>query len=315
MLKTVVLRAIWGFVILSVPFTLVFSQTQNSLDIPTLLREVKQRSDENWHKMRLEYPNYTYKWLTIWRKAGMNGKPEETSELWEFFHAAKCRVGNCTFGVQIAKNGKPLAAKKIEKQRTKVGKKLEKVEGDAQATMLAWNQDDPPMWMMAAYSVGRPYSKDWRAVVSLDGQEVLEKGDFIAQSLEIVYGREMIALSFRPRAGAVFSEGTKYMPQIEGKLWIDAEDKILTRLAMWPRGTNFHETTSDYLLEHAALGFDMTRAKEGIWFNRFSRINGLSYPNLFTEMKSDFIKEQFDLQYFKTEVKSLEINAPVKSNQ
>ena len=263
-----------------------------------------------------EHPNYTYKWRTVWRRAGKQGKIKEESNLYEWFLPAKCRVKKCgAVGVLLAENGKPLTAAKIEKQRTKAGKKLERAEGDAQATTEPWIQEYRPMWMQTAYSVGRPYSKEWRALVLLDGQEILEKGEFYASSRETINGRAAIALSFRPRADAVFSEGTKYMPQTEGKLWIDEADRVLIRLAIWPKGTQFSEPTSDYLLAHAALAFDMTRTKEGLWFSCFARINGLSYPNLFTEMKLDWMMEQSDLQYFKTEVKSHEFNDPAKNKQ
>ena len=316
MLRTLVLSSIICCATLSGAFKLLPAQTQESPDIPTLLREVRKKSDENWRKMRAEYPNYTYKWRTVWRKAGKHGKIEEESTLYEWFLPAKCRIKKCyAVSILLAKNGKPLAAEKIEKQRAKAGEKLERAEGDARATTEPWTQDYRPMWMQTAYSVGRPFSKEWKALVLLDGQEVLEKGEFYASSRETINGRAAIALSFRPRADAVFSEGTRYMPQTEGKLWIDEADKVLIRLAIWRKGTEFSETTSDYLLAHAALAFDMTRTKEGLWFSCLARINGLSYPNLFTEVEIDWMMEQSDLQRFKTDVKSLEINDPIKITQ
>lgn len=44
------------------------------------------------------------------------------------------------------------------------------------------------------------------------------------------------------------------MPLMEGKIWIDATDKVLMRLAAWQKGTKFPENaTSDYLFARAAL--------------------------------------------------------------
>ena len=104
------------------------------------------------------------------------------------------------------------------------------------------------------------------------------------------------------------------MPQAEGKIWIDASDKVLIRLAIWQKGTKFAETSSGYLLERAALVRDITRVDEGIWFPRLGRINGLDYPNLFVEMKNDFSIENFDHRRFKTEIKKVKINNQVKEN-
>ncbi len=302
------------FAIILAAFTFVFSQKQDSVDIPTLLRDVKQKSDENWRKVITEYPNYTYKWRKVWRKADKNGETEEKSELYELFFPTKCPVKKCRgVAVLLAEDGKPVSAKKIEKQRTKAGEKLERIEGDAQAQPLPSNQNSPLYWMRFSYSIYPLFSSEPKHIVLIDGQEVLEKCEFFAPTRELINGRETIVLSFRPRADAVFSKETKYMPQTEGKVWIDAADKVFTQLAIWQKGTKFAETTSSYLLDHAALARDMTRTKEGIWFPRLGCINGLDYPNLFTEMKSDFSIENFDHHYFKTEVKTVEIINSVKN--
>ncbi len=302
------------FAIILAAFTFVFSQKQDSVDIPTLLRDVKQKSDENWWKVITEYPNYTYKWRKVWRKADKNGETEEKSELYELFFPTKCPVKKCrSVFVLFAENGKSISTEKIEKQRAKAGEKLERIEGDARAQPLSSNQNLPLHWMKFGYYVRRPFSNEQKIIVLIDGQEVLEKCEFFAPTRELINGRETIVLSFRPRADAVFSEETKYMPQTEGKVWIDAADKVFTQLAIWQKGTKFAETTSSYLLDHAALARDMTRTKEGIWFPRLGRINGLDYPNLFTEMKIDFSIENFDHHYFKTEVKAVEINNSVKN--
>lgn len=313
MCKKNIPNLIFCFAIVLAAFASATSQTQDSFDIPTLLRKVKQKSDDNWRKVITEYPNYTYKWRKVWRKADKNGKTEEKSELYEQFFPTKCRFKKCRrVTVLLAKDGKSLTAEKIEKQRAKAGEKLERIEGDAQAQPIASNQNVQLHWMKFGYWIRRPFSSEQKVIVLIDGQEILEKCEFFALARELINGRETISLNFRPRADAVFGEETKYMPQTEGKIWIDAADKVLIRLAIWQKGTKFAEKTSRYLLEHAALARDMTRTKEDIWFPSLGRVNGLDYPNLFTEMKSDFRIEDFDHRYFKTEVKTVEINNPVE---
>ncbi|MGH9946829.1 MAG: hypothetical protein ACRD6X_06505 [Pyrinomonadaceae bacterium] len=295
-------------------FTLIFSQKQDSIDIPTVLREVQQKSDENWRKVIVEYPHYTYKWRKVWRTAGKNGRTEEKSELYELFNPTKCPVKKCRgVNILLAEDGKPLAAEKIEKQRIKAGEKLERIEGNTRAQALPSNQDFPLEWMRFSYSIRPLFSSEARQIVLIDGQEVLEKCEFFGPTHDLINGRKTIVLSFQPRADAVFGTTTIYMPQTEGKIWIDAADKVLIRLAIWQKGTKFAETTSSYLFEHAALARDMTRTQEGVWFPRLGRINGLNYPNLFTEMKSDFSIENFDHHYFKTEIQTIEIHNSVEN--
>lgn len=293
-----------------------FSQKQVSIDIPTLLRETKQRSDENWRRAVTEYPHYTFKWRIARRRADKNGEVKEQSELYELFYPTKCRAKKCRkVSVLLAENGKPVSPEKIEKQRIKAGEKLERIESDAQAQVLSPNRNIPLQWMQFGYFIRRPFSHEQKLVVSIDGQEILQKCEFLAPTRELINGRETIALSFRPRADAVFSEETKYMPQAEGKIWIDAADKVFIRLAIWQKGTKFSETASDYLLEHAALVRDMTLTKEGVWFPRLGRINGLKHPNLFAEMIYDFSIENFDHHFFKTEIKDVEIKNPAEKKK
>ena len=307
---------VFYFAIFLATFSPAFSQKQDSIDIPELLREAKQKSDDNWRRVVAEYRNYTYKWLIVRRKADKNGQIKEESELYELFFPVKCRVKNCRKAtVLLAENGEPISAEKIGKQRIKAGEKLERMENDAKALELLPNLYIQPQWMRFGYYIRHPFSAEQKLIVSIDGQEILEKCEFFAPTREIINGRETIALNFRPRADAIFNEETKYMPQTEGKIWIDAADKVFIRLAIWQKGTKFSETSSDYLFENAALARDMTLTKEGIWFPHLGRINGLKHANLFIDKINDFSLENFDHHFFKTEVKAVEIKNPVEKKQ
>jgi len=285
-----------------------FSQTRDSTDIPKLLSEVKIKSDENWRRVNVETVNYVFKVRQIWREAGKESRIKEKSELYELYIPVKCPAKKCrVVTVLLEKNGKPLAADRVEKSRAKASEKIQDLETDKQARELPAEQPSRLVWMKFGYYVRRPNSARYETVVRLDGQEILETCEFYAPTRETINGREAIGLSFRPRADAVFSKESAYMPQSEGKIWIDATDKVLIQTAIWQKGTNFPETTSDYLFAHAALALDMTRTAEGIWFNRLGRINGLAYPNLFAEMKGDYSVEHFDFHRFNTEIKEVEI--------
>lgn len=293
-----------------------FSQVKDSIDIPKLLNEVKIRSDENRRKVNAETINHTYKARRILREVDKKSQIKETSQLYEMYFPVKCPVKKCRIVyVLLEKDGKPLSADKIEKSRAAASERIQDWEADKKARELA--AEPPPtklVWMKFGYYVRQPDSKIYKTVVWLDGQEILEKCEFFAPTRETINGREAIGLSFRPRADAVFPRETEYMPQAEGKIWIDAADKVLIQTAVWPKGTNFKETTSNYLLEHAALALDLTRTAEGVWFDRFGRINALAYPKLFAEMKSDYILENFDYHRFNTEIENVEIDEPGKKN-
>lgn len=298
-------------------FIALFASTtvaqKNEVDIPALLREAKEKSDENWRKMISVYANYGFKRRKIMRETKRNGEIKEESELYEVFFPSKCKVKKCSSAaILLEENGKPVAPEKIEKERIKAAERLEKVESHPEAIALPLKRDYPLHWLRFTYWSRSPF--EIKTLAKIDGQEILEKCDFFAPQKEIVNGREMIALSFRPRADATFSEETSYMPNMTGKIWIDAADKVFVRLAIWEKSAKFNEMTSDFLLNNAPLVYDMTRTKEGIWFIHLGRINGLKNPTLFARMKEDFSLENYDFRYFKTEIEKGEVIESIKPN-
>jgi hypothetical protein len=295
------------FVAFSCP---AFSQN-SEIDITALLGEARHKSDENWRKMIVAYPDYTFKWRKIWREADKEGKVKEKSELAELFYPSKCRVKKCrSVNIELEKDGKPVSAEKIERERIKTGEKLERQENEKEAQTLPLKRDYPLNWMRFAYYIHRPFESEPKIIIKIDGQEILEKCEFYSPERERVNGREAISLKFRPRSDAAFDEESKYARAVEGKIWIDAEDKVFFRLLMWQKETKFEKETSDYLFENAALAYDLTRTKEGIWFHRLGRIDGLKNPFLAPQMKGDFSIENFDHHYFQTEIKTVEVNSP-----
>lgn len=281
-------------------------------DLRALINESIRKSHQNWEAMSSQYSAYSFKWRRIVREKNVSGKLSEESKLYEVYApTAGCWAKKCKREmVLLEEDGKPVAPERIEKERLKVGEKLEKVERENQEpARLQANAPGNRNWMRFVVRYNYFTGTD---TYLLDGQEILEKCDFTLAKRERVAGRELIALDFRPRAGATFSKSTAYMPQVEGRIWIDAVDRVFVRLAAWPLGTKFEDDASDHLLENAALAYDLVRTKEGLWFFRLGRINGMQYPKLFPRVKKDFLIEQFDYTHFKVEVEKGQVIAPVK---
>ncbi len=151
-----------------------------------------------------------------------------------------------------------------------------------------------------------------RPGIGLAVSEVIEQCEFDDPRNEKIEGREAVSLRFRPRPGSIFSEESKFLPQFEGRIWIDAADRMICRLTAYPRGTEFEQKTSDHLLENAALAFDNTKTKEGVWVACYYRINGLKYHGSLLWHTEDLLVEYFDFKYFKTDSEKEKIIAPDK---
>ncbi|HEX8888365.1 MAG TPA: hypothetical protein VF779_04270 [Pyrinomonadaceae bacterium] len=282
-------------------------KSSEEIDVPALLRESKERSDRNWELMLRRYADYSLKRRRTLRETNAKGEVKEESQLYEIFIPTNCkeRIRCNAVLILLEKDGKPVSPDKIEKARLEAGKRLEKNERETENQNT--QQAGGPSWMRFSVNFHHP-GGDQR--VMLDGQEILEKCEFSSPQREMIRGREAIALSFRPHFGAVFSGDTFYMNEVEGKIWIDTQDKVIIRLAAWPAGTKFDDESSESLLKNAALAYDLVRTREGIWFFRLGRINANKYSSLFYDEKVDFSVEQFDYVAFRVEVEDGQVQAP-----
>jgi len=61
-----------------------------------------------------------------------------------------------------------------------------------------------------------------------------KKSDLTLARHEQNSGRETLVFNFAPRPDAQFIENERYIAQLNGEIWIDAQDRIVTRLIGWP---------------------------------------------------------------------------------
>ena len=286
------------------------------LDVPRLLREGRANTERNWVEYDRRRAEYTFKWRRTLRKSDGKGGVKERSELMELYLPPRCRAGKCQpVSIKLEEDGRVVAPEKVERERLRAGRRLEKAEREAErdAAANAGKKMAVPYWLQFTYFTKGMIVKD--RAVKLDGQEILEKCEFSSPRRERLGGREMIAFDFTPRPGAAFNSQSWFMPLVEGRIWLDAADKVFVRLAAWPKGTRFADATSDHLLENAALAYDTVRVKEGVWMFRLGRVNGLKYPGLFGDVADAFSIEISDYRRFTVEADKVDLKVVEKSEQ
>jgi len=135
----------------------------------------------------------------------------------------------------------------------------------------------------------------------------LRTGELSFDRREQHEGRDTLVLSLSP-GSAQLNDNEKYISQLTGLIWIDANDRIVTRLAGWPRGVaqpaDKHKV-SGLTEKPPAVYVEMMRLKDGIWLPRMMRINGADYPNLFEHIDHDAILTYSDYRWPRTEVKEV----------
>lgn len=292
------------------------SSAADVIDVAALLREGRTNTERNWAETASRRSEYTYRWRKTWRRPDGKGVVKERSELLELYIPPGCPYGRCrVVAVKLEENGKPVARERVEKERLRAGKRLEKAEREAgkNGPAPAGKSPPPPYWLQFTYFSKGMFVED--RSVKLDGQEALDQCEFSSPRRETVGGREMIALDFAPRPGAAFHSQTWFMPRVEGRLWLDAADRVFVRLAAWPKGTRPADASSDELLRDAALAYDSVRVKEGVWMFRLGRVNGLKHPGLFGDVNDDFSIEVSDYLRFAVEADKVELRVIEKREQ
>ena len=272
--------------------------TQDAVtDIPALVRQSAQKSSENWRARGQHYSDFTYKIRWVERR---QGKPEESQVFEMYFPDAKREYKRYrSVQIMLERNGRPLPPERIEAERRKAGEQLAKEESNGtERSEDAAAQASAP-WMITTVNVGGGK----KATVNV--AEVMETCEFHSPRRARLNDRETIVLDFRPRSGARFSAATSYMPRVAGRLWIDAQDQVVVRCAIWPQALKTEAGNE------AAFTYELVKVKEGLWLAGRLHINSTKYPDLFPALKNiEVISEQFDYQYFGVGLEKERLKAP-----
>ena len=127
-------------------------------------------------------------------------------------------------------------------------------------------------------------------------------------------GRETLIFNFTPRPDAQFANNEKYIAQLTGEIWIDAQDRIVTRLTGWPslmaNNTNPPNQAPASGERPPAVYVEMMRLPEGVWLPHVVRINGADYQKLFDGITSDSLSTFSNYVRFSTEIKDVKVSSP-----
>jgi hypothetical protein len=284
------------------------------IDIPTLVKEAYCKGAGDM------MTDYTYVMTSVGRSKDKKGQTKEETTTYEVFIPI-LKGGTSGRGILLvtSHNGVPVPADELEKARVEAGKRLEKAE-EKNATEKPWAPETPPeikgMLPLGMYtrttnnhsSLGRSSS------ASLAIHTFLKTCDLTLVRREQHDGRETLIFNFRPRPDAQFSKDEQYIAQLTGEIWIDAEDRIVTRLVGRPTVSASNSRVAQPVALPAeaepAVYMEMMRLPEGVWLPRVIRINGADYQKLFDGIKSESISTFSNYVRFSTEIKDVKINHP-----
>jgi hypothetical protein len=275
---------------------------------------------------------YTYTVNTLKREKDRGGKVKDETFVFEVFIPTLKR-GTSTKGILVvtSHNGVAVPPEELEKARLQATEKIEKEEERIAhakpATQDIESNSNPGMLPLGTYARMTDSRSSFgmkTAGVTLAIADFLRSSDLTLARREQIGGRDNLVFNFTPRPGIVFIDNEKYMAQLTGEIWIDATDRIVTRLIGWPIAGNTAKVggktaeTNDKVSSALptverppAVLMEMMRLPErGVWQRHVVRINGADYPRLFDGITTDSTSTYSNYFRFTTEVKDVEVAPP-----
>lgn len=256
--------------------------------ISSLIKEVKYNTEEQSILSLRGITDYSYKWRKVLRRTKGDGTTEVKSETYEVYLPRYWGKKMKGAKVLLEKNGDYVEKEKVDKNRLKAKEKMEKK--NKASGNFAYNRSAVHWGNFATWKRGM-----WGArAIGFDAQKVLRYCDLHDQMRETVAGRDMISVNFSGCTNFFYNGFTKVTPQLEGRIWIDADDKVFARIAVWPKDLKIEDKGGDYLFKNAPMAFGSTRVAEGFWFWNYGRINCQLVPDICTPMDEDYSIEVYD---------------------
>jgi len=277
-----------------------------TVDVPALVKEAICKGSGD---MLIDY---TYVVDSVKREKDKKGKVKEERITYEVFFPT-LKSGARTRGVLVvtSRNQVPVPPDELEKDRLRAAERIEKEENKiARETPAPSEANSPPVAGMT------PLGQYTRTSINRESFGVRRGGATLAvttflKTCEFTFvrrektGRETLIFSFTPRADAQFTENDRYIAQLSGEIWIDAQDRIVTRLVGWPASGPTEQPLAVYV--------EMMRLhKHGIWFPHVTRINGADYPKLFDGIITDSTSTYSNYIRFSADIEDVKVGTPSK---
>lgn len=265
---------------------------------------------------------YTYVMTSSSREKDKKGRVKKEETTTHEVYIPTLRGGTRAAGILLvtSRNGVPVPPDELEKERVRAGQRLEDEENKI-ARRSAPRTETSPDRTTGMLPLGKyPRMRIKRGLFGIGGADValvlqtfLERCELKLAGRDRINGRETLVFDFAPRPGVLFDNNEKYVRLLDGTVWIDAQDRIVTKLAGWPssvKGTGVTDAAPPAGERPPAVFIEMTRLPEGVWLPSVVRLNGADYPTLFDGVTSDTTLTYGEYKRFTTETKDVQLETP-----
>ena len=264
--------------------------------------ELLRQSNINGGLMHHKLLDFTYLLKKTKRTLNEHGKSVGTQE--QLFEAYPIRGEHVL--IKLSTNG--IASKYVSDERKRAVKELDGAERKPDQTVSQNSSNSEAEGYLAAGITGIFQGKP--SYISIDVSTILKSCEFFSPRTEQVFNRSTIALNFRPRAGMNLAAKHAYIARIVGTIWIDQEDKVITRFEGWPATKGaFDLIQSTAPRSEASLIYQQERQLNGLWFPTLIRLNADGNFDLFDGLNWEVIFEFSKYQRFNTSAEDLKVKS------
>lgn len=297
--------------------SIVPATVEGQVDIPALVKEANCKGAGDL------LAEYTYVLKYVKREKGKKGEIKDQTRIYEVYLPT---LPNGTRGRGVllvtSRDGVLVPPDELAKESLRAAQRLEKAENEIarSAVPQAPASAEGPQGMLPLGSYPSVKSSAGKFGIG-QGSAVLDIHTFL-KTCELTLlrreqheGSETLVFSFRPRPDAQFSDNEKYVASLRGTIWIDAKDRIVTRLVGWPanaKGSIEQWSETSFNESPPAVYVEMIRLK-GIWLPRVTRLNGADHAQLFDHIAYDATLTYSDYIRFTTEIKDVKVETPKAS--
>lgn len=302
------------------------ARVEGEIDTPALVKEARCKGAGDM------LGDYTYVMSYTRRERKSAGRlKEETSDYEVYMPTLKGGTRGRGVLLVTSRDKVPVPPAELEKERLRAGERLEKEENKIARAPNAPAEASPasanamlPLGMYPRTGINRATFGFKRGGAALDIHTFLRTCELKFVRRERRDGRDALVFTFTPRPDARLDEIEQYVAQLSGMIWIDAEDRIVMRLAGWPSaGAEATKKTTAKVKAKTppapalppgegppAVLIEMARLPEGVWLPREIHLNGSDYPTLFDRITFSVNFTYGEYKRFNTETKDVHLNPP-----
>ncbi len=288
------------FIFALIVATLTWAQTgKTALDPRSLIEAALDNSAG--HGLMSEY---TYR-LKITQRQMLRGAPMMGTAVYETYAPTIKRKGETKFVLlKIEENGVAVSARKLQEERQRKSEELARMDEEARqqnAAEVTANEPALGTAKTAYFTIVGPRG------VKLSVETILQHCDFEMLRTEPVEGRATVLLSFRLKPGTVLDPFEQWLTKVNGTIWIDWADKVVTRLSAWSQDDVAQKNKS-------VAHYKSQLMPDGQWLPREGQLNGINNAAVFGKLDVDMTMVFSKYERFNADIQDVKITSPQRKN-